>query len=134
MKYLLMMQLPLRDWGTKTIEAWPPSDMQAHFDFLKRFNEQLLANGELVRAEGLGGPEQIRIVKANDDGSTSVMDGPFPESKEVLAGYWAIDVDTPERAYEIAAKASAAPGPGGKPLNMEIEVRPVMHIASGKTD
>jgi hypothetical protein len=62
-----------------------------------------------------------------------VTDGPFPESKEVLAGYWAIDVETPRRAYEIAARASAAPGPGGKPLKMPIEVRPVMmHSSNGE--
>jgi hypothetical protein len=50
----------------------------------------------------------------------------FPESKEFLAGYWVVDVETPKRAYVIAARASAAPGPGGVPLNMPIEVRPVM--------
>ena len=55
-----------------------------------------------------------------------MTDGPFPEAKEFLAGYWIVDVDRPERAYEIAAKASAAPGPAGRPLNMAIEVRQVM--------
>jgi hypothetical protein len=55
-----------------------------------------------------------------------VTDGPFPESKEFLAGYWIVEVDKPQRAYEIAAKASAAPGPGGKPLIIPIEVRQVM--------
>jgi hypothetical protein len=133
MKYLLMMQFRLGDWATKRMEVWPPQDMQAHLNFLQRFNQELIANGELVRTEGLGGPEHIRIVRANPDGSAAITDGPFPESKEVLAGYWAIDVDTPERAYQLAARASAAPGPGGKPLNMAIEVRPVMYIASGES-
>jgi hypothetical protein len=55
-----------------------------------------------------------------------VTDGVFPEAKEFLAGFWIVDVDSPERAYQLAAKASAAPGPGGKPLNMSIEVRQVM--------
>jgi hypothetical protein len=55
-----------------------------------------------------------------------MTDGPFPESKEFLAGYWIVEVDTPERAYALAARASAAPGPGGVPLNMPIEVRQVM--------
>jgi hypothetical protein len=95
-------------------------------DFLNHFNKDLVAAGEFVRTEGLGGPEQMRVVRANDDGSAMVTDGPFSESKEVLAGYWVIDVDTPQRAYDIAARASAGPGPGGKPLNMAIEVRPVM--------
>jgi hypothetical protein len=126
MKYLLMMQFPLRDWKSKSIEVWSPKDRQAHFDFLNRFNKELVDAGEFVRTEGLGGPEHMKEVRANDDGSPLVTDGPFTESKEVLAGYWAIDVETAQRAYEIAARASAAPGPGGKPLKMPIEVRPVM--------
>jgi hypothetical protein len=133
MKYLLMMQFPLGDWKTKSIEAWSPQDRKAHMDFLLRFNKELVDAGEFVRTEGLGGPEHIKMVRANDDGSPMVTDGPFPESKEVLAGYWAIDVETPRRAYEIAARASAAPGPGGKPLKMPIEVRPVMmHSSNGE--
>ena len=55
-----------------------------------------------------------------------MTDGPFAEAKEFLAGYWIVDVERPERAYEIAARASACPGPGGAPLNMSIEVREVM--------
>jgi hypothetical protein len=130
MKYLLMMRFPLGDWKTKSIEVWSPQDRNAHMDFLRRFNKELVDAGEFIRTEGLGGPEQMKEVRANGDGSPIVTDGPFPESKEVLAGYWAIDVDTPQRAYEIAARASAAPGPGGKPLQMAIEVRPVMFSSS----
>jgi hypothetical protein len=81
--------------------------------------------GELVGIEGLTEPRKARLVRAGNDGRP-VTDGVFPETKEFLAGYWIIDVDRPERAYEIAGKASAAPGPGGKPLNMDIEVREVM--------
>ena len=76
-------------------------------------------------AEGLAGPDQAKLVRAGKDGRP-VTDGVFPEAKEFLAGFWIVDVDTPERAYEIAAEASAAPGPGGAPLNMAIEVRQVM--------
>jgi hypothetical protein len=79
----------------------------------------------LVSAEGLSFPDQAKLVRAGKDGQP-VTDGIFPESKEFLAGFWIIDVDSPQRAYEIAAKVSAAPGPGGAPLNMLIEVRPVM--------
>jgi hypothetical protein len=64
-------------------------------------------------------------VRAGKDG-TPITDGVFPEGKEFLAGYWIVDVDTPERAYAIAARASAAPGVNGQPMNMSIEVRPVM--------
>jgi hypothetical protein len=126
MKYILMMQFPLADWKTKRMELWPPQDAKAHMDFLRRFNRELNDAGEFVRTEGLGGPEQMKVVRAHKDGAPAVTDGPFPESKEVLAGYWIVDVETPQRAYELAARASAAPGPGGIPLNMPIEVHPVM--------
>ena len=100
--------------------------MKAHIDFLRRFNKELNETGEFVRTEGLCGPEQMKVVRARKDGTPAITDGPFPESKEVLAGYWIVDVETLQRAYEIAARASAAPGPGGAPLNMPIEVHPVM--------
>ncbi len=88
-------------------------------------NKELSARGELVGAEGLAFPEQARLVRAGKNGEP-ITDGIFPESKEFLAGFWIVDVETPERAYAIAARASAAPGSGGAPLNMGIEVRPVM--------
>ncbi len=130
MKYILMMQFPLSEWKTSRWELWPPQDVKAHMDFLRRFNKELTDTGEFVRTEGLGGPEQMKVVRAAKDGTPAITDGPFPESKEVLAGYWIVDVDTPRRAYEIAARASAAPGPGGAPLNMPIEVHPVKMSAS----
>lgn len=134
MKYILMMNFPLADWKTKSIEVWPPADVKAHMAFLHRFNEEMKDAGEFVRTEGLGGPEQIRIVHAGKDGKATVTDGPFPETKEVLAGYWIVDVDSPQRAYDLAARASGAPGPGGMPLNMPIEVRPVMMSSCGGTE
>jgi hypothetical protein len=125
-KFMLMMQFPLGDWKTKSIEAWSSQEVKAHMDFLRRFNKELAETGEFVRTEGLSGPDQMKVVRAKKDGTPAITDGPFAESKELLAGYWVIDVETPQRAYEIAARASAAPGPGGGPLYMPIEVRPVM--------
>ena len=78
-----------------------------------------------MAAEGLAGPDQARLVRAGQDGRP-ITDGVFPEAKEFLAGYWIVDVESTERAYAIAAEASAAPGLGGAPLNMGIEVRQVM--------
>jgi hypothetical protein len=92
---------------------------------MKAFATKLKEAGELVGAEGLAGPDQARRVRAGADGKP-VTDGVFPESKEFLAGYWIVDVESPERAYAIAAEASAAPGPGGAPLNLAIEVRQVL--------
>ena len=88
-------------------------------------NQELHERGELVSAEGLSFPNQAKLIRAGKDGRP-ITDGVFPESKEFLAGFWIIDVDSPERAYAIAARISAAPGSGGAPLNMPIELRPIM--------
>jgi len=124
-KFMLMMNTP-RGSGDWAVSNWKPEELQAHIGFMKRFNQELRAAGELVGAEGLATPGQARIVRAGKNGAPEITDGPFPEAKEFLAGYWIVDVDSPEEAYRIAARASAAPGPGGKPLNMPIEVREVM--------
>ncbi len=100
---------------------------------MRNFARKLSAAGELVGAEGLSGPDQAKRVRAGAGGEP-ITDGVFPESKEFLAGYWIVDVDTPERAYAIAAEASAAPGPGGKPLNLAIEVRQVMSGPPSRLD
>jgi hypothetical protein len=123
MKYILMMNHPGK--LPYQITGWPKQDIDAHIDFMRTFNKKLGSAGAFVSAEGLSGPDRAKLVRAGSDGKP-VTDGVFPESKEFLAGYWIIDVETPERAYQIAAEASAAPGPGGKPLNMAIEVREVM--------
>jgi len=125
MKYMLMMHAP-RGKGDWAVFNWPPEDLKAHISFMKRFGKELSEAGELVGAEGLAGPDQARVVRAGKDGVPEVTDGPFAEAKEFLAGYWIVDVESPKRAYEIAARASAAPGRGGTPLNMPIEVREVM--------
>jgi hypothetical protein len=125
MKFMLMMNAP-RGTGDWSVANWAPDDLKAHINFMKRFAKELGAFGELVGAEGLAAPGLARIVRATKSGAPEVTDGPFPEAKEFLAGYWIVDVESPQRAYEIAARASAAPGPGGVPINMPIEVREVM--------
>lgn len=122
MKYILMMNTMRAGAG---VPAWPRADLQAHVAFMKNLSKDLHESGELVSAEGLSFPDQARQVRAGKDGAP-ITDGVFPESKEFLAGFWIVDVETPQRAYAIAARVSAAPGPGGAPLNMPIEVRPVM--------
>ena len=124
MKFMLMMHAP-RGTGDYRISDWSPEDLQAHMAFMHHLNRELAEAGERVDAQGLAAPGEAKLVRAGKDGAP-VTDGPFAEAKEFLAGYWIVEVDTPERAYEIAAKASAAPGPGGAPLNMPIEVRQVM--------
>jgi hypothetical protein len=126
MKYMLMMHAPRAGWAEAGIGTWPPEDIKAHIRFMMSFNKELNESGELVGAEGLALPDQARIVRAGANGEPIVTDGPYPEAKEFLAGYWIVDVESTERAYELAARASAAPGQGGVPLNMRIEVRQVM--------
>jgi hypothetical protein len=121
-KFIVMMNTMKAGRG---VPAWPKQDLQAHIAFMHGLNKELHERGELVSAEGLSFPDQAKLVRAGKDG-IPMTDGVFPESKEFLAGFWIIDVDDPERAYEIAAKVSTAPGPGGAPLNMPIEVRPIM--------
>ena len=125
MKFMLMMNAPRGDgdWGVKN---WTVDELKAHVGFMKAFNQELKKDGTFVVAEGLASPGQARLVRASkNDGTPEVTDGPFAESKEFLAGYWIVDVESPEQAYAIAARASVAPGPGGKPMNMAIEVREV---------
>jgi hypothetical protein len=123
MKYMLMMHAPGK--GPYQIGSWPKKDIQAHIGHMIALNKKLRAAGEFVAAEGLTGPDQAKLIQAGSDGRP-ITDGVFPESKEFLAGYWIVDVDSPARAYEIAAEASVAPGPGGTPLNKALEVREVM--------
>jgi hypothetical protein len=125
MRFMLMMHAP-RGTGNYQVSNWAPEDFQAHIAFMHTFNQELVKAGELVGAEGLAPPGEARVVRSGKGGAPAVTDGPFAESKEFLAGYWIVEVERPERAYEIAAKASAAPGPGGKPLIIPIEVRQVM--------
>ena len=126
MKYMLMMHAPRAGWKDAGIGTWPMEDIKAHINFMHRFNKELTEAGELVSAQGLNGPEEARVVRAGKGGAPEVTDGPFPEAKEFLAGFWIVDCDSKDRAYALAARVSAAPGKGGVPMNMPVEVREVM--------
>ena len=104
MKYILMMNTMRAGHG---VPEWPQKDLRTHIAFMMALNKELRESGELVSAEGLSFPEQARLVRAGKNG-TPVTDGVFPESKEFLAGYWIVDVDSAERAYAIAAEQIAS--------------------------
>jgi hypothetical protein len=123
MKFMLMMHYAGEG---PPLHTWPAKDIQAHIEFMHGFNRKLSESGELVDAQGLSGPEQAKIVRARKGGPPAITDGPFPESKEFLAGFWLIDCESEKRAIEIAASASAAPGLGGVGMSIPIELRPVM--------
>jgi len=126
MKFMLLLNTE-RDGYTRYM-SWPQEVLEANFAFMVAFSKTLTAAGELIATEGLASPQQAKLVRAGKDGRP-MTDGVFPESKEFLAGYWIVDVDSPERAYEIAAEASTAPGVGDAPL--WVEVREIM---SGRQD
>lgn len=105
---------------------WDPAEVKAHMDYYRRLNAELAASGELVDGLALEGPEQATIVRSNGVSAPVLTDGPFAETKELLAGFQIVEVESRERAIEIAARVSAVPGPGGVPLQQPIEVRPVL--------
>ena len=122
MRFMLMMNGSQSNF--QTFGKMPMDDLKTHIQFMKRFTEDLRSAGKLVAAEGLDiSPKYIRIVRATKRGAPSVVDGPFPETKEFLAGYWIVSAANLDEAIEIAARASAAPGAGGEPINIPIEVR-----------
>jgi len=122
MRFMVHMNVPK---GPYQMEGWSPDDVKRMVGFMDQLNLNLKAAGQLVSAEGLVSPEQARLVTANDDGSPSVTDGPFAETKEFIAGFWIIEVKDADEAYRFAARVSSCPGPGGKPLNIPVEVRQV---------
>lgn len=120
MKYILLMSGSKS--GVNGYQEWSQKDRDAHMAILRNLNKELTDSGEFVATQGLTGPDEAKLVLGEKNG-LPITDGVFPESKEFLLGYWIVDVATPERAYAIAGRISAAPGPGGVPTNMPIEVR-----------
>jgi hypothetical protein len=120
MKYILLMS------GTKAgvdqYYSWSQKDIETHMAALRSIANDLSGSGEFVATQGLAEPAEAKVVRGEKNG-IPVTDGIFPEAKEFLLGYWIVDVANAGRAYEIASRLSAAPGPGGAPTNMPIEVR-----------
>ena len=122
MKFMVQMNVKR---GPYQMEGWSKEDVKRMVDFMNDLNKDLKSAGQWVTGEGLVSPDQARLVTAKGDGTPSVTDGPFAESKEFIAGFWIIDVEDINAAYKFAARVSSCPGPGGKPLNMPVEVRAV---------
>ena len=126
MRFMLLQNYGQVESDCAPMTQWSPEDIKAHIEFQQALNAELAELGELVDAQGLAGPEQARFVVSDGTSAPVITDGPYPESKELLAGYRLLDVETTERAIELAARASAAPGPGGVPIRQPIEVREVL--------
>jgi hypothetical protein len=127
MKYILLMSGT--NAGVDSYKAWSEKDIQNHFAYLTGLKNDLSKSGEFVATDGLDMPQRAKVVRAGKD-HAPITDGVFPEAKEFVLGYWIVDVDSAERAYEIAARISGGPGPGGITLSMPIEVRQIMHRTS----
>lgn len=126
MKFMLLQAYGGVKADVGPMSEWTPEEIEAHIAYQRELNDELSERGELVDAQALTAPEMAKFVVHDGAGAPVVTDGPFAESKELLAGYRMVDVESLERALEIAAKGSAAPGPGGVPIEQEIEVREVM--------
>jgi hypothetical protein len=125
MKFLLITDFqPGR--SKAPMEDWKPEEVQAHLDYYRALHRELEASGVLVESEVLTGPDLAKVVTSNGRDATVVTDGPFPEFKEWIAGYQIVDVESEARALEIAAKISAVPCEGGRPMEQPITVRRIM--------
>lgn len=104
------------------MDQWTPEEVTAHVQYMRDFAARLEENGEFVGEQALS-PEGT-FVRSDGEGRPPVTDGPFAETKDLIAGWMVIDVDSYERAIELAGELSAAPGAGGKPIHEWLELRP----------
>jgi hypothetical protein len=123
MKYILLMHSNKQGWDDMP-NTWSQEDIGVMVKYMHELDSDLTDSGELVESRGLAGPDEMKTLRAQDDGEPIITDGPFSETKEVLAGYWVVDVASEERIREIALRVSRTPGPGGRPLNQAVEIHP----------
>lgn len=114
------------------MDEWTPDEVSAHMQFMRDFAARLEGTGELVDAQALS-PEGT-FVRYDGAGRPPVTDGPFAETKDLIAGWMAIDVESYERAIELAGELSAAPGPGGEPIYEWLELRPFLDMPQTVTE
>lgn len=136
-KYLLLKHYrrhdhPIADTDLVPMPEWTPEEIDAHVGFMNQVADDLRARGEFVDAQALA--PTGTFVRYDGEGRAPVTDGPFPEAKELVAGWMIVDVDSEERAHEAAAYLSSAPGPGGEPIREWIEVRPFLGEPPTVTD
>lgn len=130
MKYLVMVEgsqagyEAMRGIASAGNPAWSEKDVQAMFAFMGAVNDDLAETGELIDANGLTEPARARSVRAGEDGRPVITDGPYGETKELLAGYWVLDCESLDRVTEIAARVARCPAPAGAPASAVV-IRPV---------
>ena len=127
MKYLLLKHYrggPTPAVDYPTMDQWTPEEVDAHMQYMNDFAARLEGTGEYVDGQALA-PEGT-FVRYDGEGRPPVTDGPFAETKDLIAGWYVIDVESWDRAVQLAGELSAAPGPGGKPIQEWLEVRPFL--------
>lgn len=123
MKYMLLMHSNKQGWDDMP-NTWSQQDLEVMVKYMHELDQELKDSGELVESRGLAGPDQMKTLQAQEDGEPIITDGPFGETKEVLAGYWVVDVASEARVLELAEHISRTPGPGGRPVNQAVEIHP----------
>lgn len=106
------------------MDQWTPEEVDAHIQYMRDFADRLVGTGEFVSEQALA-PQGV-WVRHDGPGRPPVTDGPFAETKDLIAGWMVIDVETYERALELAGELSAAPGAGGRPIHEWLELRPFL--------
>jgi hypothetical protein len=115
-----------------SMDRWTPAEISAHCQYMEDFAARLEGSGEFVDGQALA-PDGM-WVRYDGEGRPPVTDGPFAETKDLIAGWMVIDVDSRERAIELAGELSAAPGAGGQPIHEWLEVRPFLGEAPTVTE
>ena len=125
-KYLLLKHYrgALEPLNCAPMDQWTPEEVSAHIKYMQDFATRLEGTGEFVDSQALS--PQGTFVRYDGEGRPPVTDGPFAETKDLIAGWMVIDVDSYERAVELAGELSAAPGPGGEPIHEWLELRPFL--------
>jgi hypothetical protein len=126
MKYLLLKHYRGAPTPPECVpmDQWTPEEVDTHIKFMYDFGARLEKTGEFVDAQGVA--QEGSWVRYDGEGRPPVVDGPFAETKDLIAGWMVIDVESWDRAVQLAGELSAAPGAGGKPIHEWIEVRPFM--------
>ena len=133
MRFMLIQTWGRGDADTTPITDWSPEDVAAHIEFQQVLNDELVALGELIDAQGLAGPDAAKFVVSDGESAPVVTDGPYSEFKELIAGYRIVDVETEERAIEIAARISASRGANGAAIGHPVEVRQILTLEEADT-
>lgn len=136
MKYLMLKHYrggPVKHPNAEpTMDTWTPDEVDAHLTYMDDFADRLRASGEFVSGTALA--PTGTFVRHDGEGRPPVTDGPFAETKDLVAGWMVVDVESWERALELAGELSAAPGPGGKPLHEWLELRPFLESDAPVTE